>query len=144
MLQKDREYFDHIDEAASKFGLSIYTDEIKTTPKNIIDFSKELAEKWQETESSNGRGEYMKYEITATETLEYTRKFTVEIPDDMEEGTLNSILDQAENRASRCGEFAVVYGALEEQGCKIIEYADDGTDSPDRCDITISDFDEVE
>lgn len=86
----------------------------------------------------------MKYEISATEVLEYTRKFTVEIPDDMGEGTLDSILDEAENMASCCGEFDVVYGALEEQECKIIEYADDSTDSPDRCDITISDFNMIE
>lgn len=86
----------------------------------------------------------MKCEITATESLEYIRKFIVDIPDDMEEETLDAIPDVAEAKAIRAGDVQVIYSELEEKGCKIVEYADDSIDSPDRCDIVITDFNKAE
>jgi len=44
--QRDKDFFDRIDEAANKLGLTFYEDKKKTVPKPLLYFLGEVAKKW--------------------------------------------------------------------------------------------------
>lgn len=83
----------------------------------------------------------MKYTITVEEVLTYNREFTIDIPDDMSEGKLNSILDHAQEQANKYEDFSSIYYALEDHKIKILEYADDDTHCPTKAEFEITEMD---
>jgi hypothetical protein len=66
--------------------------------------------------------------LSITETLKYQRQMTIDVPENMSEQTLNSILTEAERYTFSAGEFA---DKLDDcNGITVIERPDEDMSSP--------------
>jgi hypothetical protein len=82
-----------------------------------------------------------KYAITVTETLEYTRNLTVEVPDELDDETFNELLDDVEGRVEGASEIPYV---LARRGIKTIDNPSNDFSSPRSSEIEIDDCSPVE
>lgn len=84
------------------------------------------------------------YRVDFSEKLKYDRSFNIEVPDEMDELELDSIMSAAQRKANYYEDFGFAYDVFEIHGIKITERADESLDSPQNCEFDIYDFDEVE
>jgi hypothetical protein len=81
-----------------------------------------------------------KYNVEFREALRYDREFEIEVPDNIGEDELESIMNAAQRKASNYEDFGFAYDVFGIYGIKVTERADESMDSPQRCEYEIFDF----
>jgi hypothetical protein len=87
--------------------------------------------------------EMKKVRISIEENLRYQREMIIEVPDDMTEDKLNTILDKSQRRAQSAGDIPYIVESLNKD-IKIVECPDEDLSSPWDSEIEIDDFDYID